>query len=326
MDMLESTAIEFDLLNRNLKRMSIDDLVIDFDNVNKVYWVHANLHQPDIFKKICDILRLPAATIKLCEEKDTLPLLVDDDDTLSLRIQCLLSGKLQKDKEIDFSTLIIHLTKNFCLTASAMPVPILQEFIDNCPKSIRYAKTPCFILFLMIELVINAYAKILFDFEFVTDQIDSSVTAMKTRGYTTVMRVKHQAMKVKRYVVALQEILMRISGREIAVISEQCRMSLQNLSNHCYMVTNEIDSIREMLNSLLNQLDNALMQKMSNTMQVLTSFATILLPLSLITGIYGMNFHWMPELNWKYGYFYALGLLAVCGIGLFYIFKKKKYF
>jgi magnesium transporter len=92
------------------------------------------------------------------------------------------------------------------------------------------------------------------------------------------------------------------------------------------MIANETDSLRDMLNSMLDQIDNALMQKMNETMKILTTFAAIFLPLTLITGIYGMNFQWMPELAWKYGYFYALTLLVVCGLSLLFIFKKMKWF
>jgi len=126
--------------------------------------------------------------------------------------------------------------------------------------------------------------------------------------------------------MASREILMRISGRSIAVISDACRTSLYNLSNHSHMVVHEADSIRDMLNSLLDEIENMLMQKLNETMRVLTAFAAIFLPLTLITGIYGMNFRWIPELNWTYGYFWALGLLVVCAGSLLFLFKKKKWF
>lgn len=61
-------------------------------------------------------------------------------------------------------------------------------------------------------------------------------------------------------------------------------------------------------------------------MQTLTVLSAIFFPLTLITGIYGMNFQNMPELHWEYGYFYALGMLAVIGGGLLYIFKKRGFF
>jgi magnesium transporter len=64
---------------------------------------------------------------------------------------------------------------------------------------------------------------------------------------------------------------------------------------------------------------------MNEVMKVLTIIATIMMPLTLIVGIYGMNFEWIPELGYRYGYFYALGLMGVVTLGLIYFFKRKKW-
>lgn len=198
--------------------------------------------------------------------------------------------------------------------------------LKSCPKSLPYAKTSCFLLFLLLEGVINDYAKIHLAYEELADQLDAQIRTPNKNTYSQVLELKHGVMKVKRYTIAIREILMRITSRNILVISEQCRTSLYNLSNHCHLIVNEIDSLRDMLNGLLGQIDNQLMQNMNETMKVLTAFAAIFLPLSLITGIYGMNFYWMPELGWKYGYFWALGLIVLCALLLFLIFRKKKWF
>ena len=68
------------------------------------------------------------------------------------------------------------------------------------------------------------------------------------------------------------------------------------------------------------------MQKMNESIRILTAFASIFLPLTLITGIYGMNFRRIPELSWTYGYFYALSLIVICAGALLYLFKKMKWF
>lgn len=180
-------------------------------------------------------------------------------------------------------------------------------------------------IFLILDNIINDYAQFLFNFEVISDQMDVKVRESHDDIHSDVNNIRHRVMEIKRCTVAIREILMRLSGRKIAVISEECRISLSNLFNQSQMVFNEIDSIRDMLNAMLSQMDYHLMHRMNQTMQVLTAFAAIFLPLTLITGIYGMNFHNMPELNWYYGYYYALILIFVCGVGLYYMFKKMKW-
>ncbi|OGX57863.1 MAG: hypothetical protein A2447_08970 [Omnitrophica WOR_2 bacterium RIFOXYC2_FULL_38_12] len=64
---------------------------------------------------------------------------------------------------------------------------------------------------------------------------------------------------------------------------------------------------------------------MNEIMKVLTIFAAIFIPLTFMAGVYGMNFEYMPELKWKYGYFVLLGLMACVGFGMLFFFKKKKW-
>lgn len=118
---------------------------------------------------------------------------------------------------------------------------------------------------------------------------------------------------------------MRISARKIPVISKECQVSLRNLFDHSQMVFVQLDSVRDNLNSTLDQIDNFLMQKMNSTMKILTAFAAIFLPLSLIAGIYGMNFK-MPEYHWKYGYLWPLSLMTLIGGTLIWFFKRKRWF
>lgn len=323
---LKSTIVEFDLTNHKFKNLSLDDFSIDRNDTNKVYWIHADLNDRSHFDTLAKKIHLSDDVIKLCDETDIVPRLIDRDESLTLQIQCLLSTNFDEYNEVAFRNLTIHLTDRFCFTASYETVPALLEFMDNYQKSTRYAKTPCFILFLIFDNSVNDYSQMLFNFEIITDTLETNIQLSNKNIYNEVMEIKRQVMKVKRYTIAAREILMRISGRNISVISEQCRTSLYNLSNHTHMAVHEADSIRDMLNNLLDQIENAMMQRMSETIRILTVFASIFLPLTLITGIYGMNFVWIPELHWKYGYFYAISLLFICAAVLLFVFKKMKWF
>lgn len=323
---LNSTAIEFDVITHQFKEIAIDDIVINQKNLNKIYWIHCNLHQQTVFTHLIKLLNLPEEVVEFCKQEAAIHQVVDNDQAITILTQSVVTPELLAHAKLEFSNLVLHLTPQFCFTASSEPLSCLLEFIKSTPKTVKYAKTPCFILFLIFDDIINDYSKILFNLELLADQMDVKVRTMHRNIYNKVMDVKQQVMRIKHYVVSVREILMRLSTRKIAAISEQCQSSLHNLSTHTHMVANESDSIRDILNGLLDQIDNNLMQDMNKSIRVLTAFAAIFLPLTLITGIYGMNFMWMPELKWQYGYAWALGLILVCGIVLFYIFKKKKWF
>ncbi|KTC82287.1 magnesium and cobalt transport protein CorA [Legionella cherrii] len=324
MNTFDTIAIEFDLTHHSMKQVALEELKINTQDKSKVYWIHSSLKQVDVFNQLANTLKLPEEVIKLCAENN-LTNLIDNDKELTLQIKCLASLELNENNEINLDNLVLHLTANYCFTASEKPLPVLFDFLNNCSNSLRYAKTSCFILFLFLEGIINDYAKVLFNYEEIAEEFDSVLQTTNENIYKDVAEVKHQTLQIKRYMMAIREILMRITTRNISVVSEKCRSSLYNLSNHSHLIIHEVDSIRELLNGLLGQIDNELMQKMSKTMAVLTAFASIFLPLNLITGIYGMNFEWMPELHWKYGYFGALGLIIFCALFLYFLFKKMKW-
>jgi magnesium transporter len=326
MDIDHSIAVEFDLEARKHRVVPIDQLVIDKHNKHKIYWVHSNLNNLEEHKRITSLLSLPADVTSLCQQQDTMPFLSDTDDSATLQIQCVRLHDLDNLKTITFDTLTLYLTPTFCFTASHQPLAVLSQFNDSYDKSLRYAKTSCFILFLLLDYTVNDYAQMLFHYELLGDKLQSKVHAQHKNMYDKIMRTKQHIIQLKRNAVGAREIVARLSGHQISVISEQCRASLINLSNHNNMVVYEADSIQDMLNGYLDQLENALMHKLSETMKILTIFSAIFLPLTLIAGIYGMNFQHIPELSWKYGYFYALGLIGFCAILLIIIFKKMKWF
>jgi magnesium transporter len=85
------------------------------------------------------------------------------------------------------------------------------------------------------------------------------------------------------------------------------------------------DNHRDTMNTILQVYVSLLSNQLNNTMKVLTLIATIMLPLTVITGIYGMNFDNMPELHWRYGYHLTLFLMLVLGVCMVMYFKKRKW-
>lgn len=323
---LQTTVVEFDIAARTHKEIAVNAINLANEHTQSLYWIHCDLSQPHSLQNINQALHLPDELIQFFNEDETVPKILDQGETLTLRIQCLVSWDTRGRRVAKFSSLIIHLTPRYCLTMSSDPIPALTSFMQVYPKSVKYAKTPCFILFLLLDNVINDYSDILFDFEEASELIESRIRKGRRNYFNDVMKTKKQVMRVKRYAVSLRDMLMRISGRKIAVISDQCRQSLSALFDHAQTIVSEAEAIREIFNGMLDQIDNTLMHSLNESMRVLTAFAAILLPLTLIAGIYGMNFHFMPELTWRYGYFYALGLMIFVTIFLLWLFKRKKWF
>ena len=102
-------------------------------------------------------------------------------------------------------------------------------------------------------------------------------------------------------------------------------MYLRDVYDHTIQVIDSIETFRDMISGMLDIYLSSISNKMNEVMKVLTIIATIFIPLTFIAGIYGMNFVYIPELQWRWGYFATLFVMAVLGIIMLLYFRKKKW-
>lgn len=107
------------------------------------------------------------------------------------------------------------------------------------------------------------------------------------------------------------------------MISAQSRVYFRDTLDHCVQVTEATESYRELVQSLMNTYLSMLTQKTNEVMQVLTIIATIFIPLTFLTSVYGMNFHHMPELMVPWAYPVLIGLMTLIGIGMLVYFRRR---
>lgn len=205
MTALGTRICEFDVTEHSFTELSLDELIIDFTQTRKVYWIYCDLTQPDLLVKISKKLQLPDHVIEWCEHIDKTPKLIDDDVSLTIQIECISSSELKNGEEIDIESLIIYLTPNVCFTAALMPIPALLLFTKSYPKALPFAKTSCFMLFLILDNIINDYSRALLDLQLISDDIDLKVRDAQNDFYEEVIHMKKQVIKTKRYISAVRE-------------------------------------------------------------------------------------------------------------------------
>ena len=128
-----------------------------------------------------------------------------------------------------------------------------------------------------------------------------------------------------KHIWPLRDVLSRLSHGE-QKINPETQIYLRDVQDHLYQVLDSVDTMREVLSSLVDiYLSNASI-KMNEIMKVLTIISTIFIPLTFIVGLYGMNFKYMPEISWIYGYPLVLILMLIVALGLIIYFKRKKWF
>lgn len=318
--MMPSFIVEFDLVTRSTRHLDLDEVAIA-DDLHKIYWIHCDIAHAESLNLVIKKLGLTTDVVAAINKTEKSSQILEREDTLTLQMQCLFRNEDADDK-VAMNDIAIHLTSRYCLTVAEGPLPIFDELIKSLPNAVPYAKTPCFMLFLLMDNLITNYTDILYDYEIMAEDLDEKI---REDVYRAIVDLKKCVLNVKRHSMIVLNILLYTSGRDIHAISKHCKVSLSTLLSNIQTVVNESDSIRDLLNSTLGQIDNALMRDVNNTMRVLTAIAAIFMPPSLIAAIYGMNFH-IPELTWKYGYAYSLVLMIGSVVGMIYYFKKNKWY
>ncbi len=144
--------------------------------------------------------------------------------------------------------------------------------------------------------------------------------------------LKREMILLRKSVWPLREVTSSLQRDEIPFISEGTIPFLKDLYDHVIQVLDTVETFRDIISGMLDIYLSSMSNKMNEVMKVLTIFAALFIPLTFIAGVYGMNFNPdkspfnMPELNWVYGYPFALGLMTAVAVAMLFYFKKKHWF
>lgn len=137
--------------------------------------------------------------------------------------------------------------------------------------------------------------------------------------------LRKEAIKIRKSIAPLREAISRFGKSESEFIADSTEIFIRDLHDHTIQIMDRIDTYRDLLNGLQDLYLSEISFKMNQVMQVLTIITTIFVPLSFLVGLYGMNFEYMPELQYRYSYFVLLGVMAVISISLIFWFKSKRW-
>ncbi|MEO7913221.1 MAG: magnesium/cobalt transporter CorA [Roseiflexaceae bacterium] len=140
-----------------------------------------------------------------------------------------------------------------------------------------------------------------------------------------VFDLKRDLLQVRRIVAPERDVLNVLIRREVPIFEHKSILYLQDVYDHIVRITDSIDTYRDLLSSALDAFLSVQSNRLNQNVKLLTIASIVLMTNSLIAGIYGMNFEFMPELRWPYGYPFALGLMLVLSVGLLAFFRWRKW-
>jgi magnesium transporter len=184
-----------------------------------------------------------------------------------------------------------------------------------------------YLTYTLIDSVVDNYFTILERLEDRIDELETSIlTASGSKAISDIHSLKRQLIFLRRAVWPLREVISDLEKEEGRLIRNETKPYLRNVYEHAVQVIETSSAIRDVTSGLQDIYLSTVSNSMNAVMKVLTTIATIFIPLTFIAGIYGMNFRLMPELGWRWGYPAVIGVMLVVAIGMVIYFKRKKWF
>ena len=179
----------------------------------------------------------------------------------------------------------------------------------------------------ILDLVVDRYQPVLDCYEDKIDALEDQVfnSATKKDDMPTIMQLKKDIFHFRRIVAPQRDMLNYLTRTPTAFIKTRNMAYFRDVYDHLFRMYGSIEAIHESLNGLIQAYFSYSSHKMNEAVKRMTVMATLTMPAVIISGIYGMNFHYIPELHWHYGYFYAHGLIAMTSLSMLGLMKYKKW-
>jgi magnesium transporter len=201
----------------------------------------------------------------------------------------------------------------------------MRRRIENNRGTARKHGTD-YLAYSLLDIVVDQYFLVLEKAGERLDSLEESILAKPDeKTLHAIHNLKREMINMRIAVWPLREALVGLEQSDSIFAEPSVALHLRDVYSHLLQVIDTVEIYRELLSGLLEIYLSSVNNRLSEIMKILTIFAATFIPLTLISGIYGMNFIYMPELHWLYGYPFAVGLMVTVAGALLIYFKRKKW-
>ena len=228
---------------------------------------------------------------------------------------------------LELRELNIFLGKNYLVTVHSRPIRAIamasrlwHEWTDRADQGAGL------LAYLLIDGIVDDYLPLLDIMSDRMDDLEDSIFGeWRAESIEEIFSIKKKLLYLRRAITPLRDVFNMLLRREQPIFPRETHVYFQDVFDHLIRVADTIDTLRDMLGSTMDAYLSVSGNRMNKVMKRLTSISTILMSVTLIAGIYGMNFDFMPELKWRFGYVFALGTMVGVGLALYVYLKKVKW-
>ena len=316
-------------LNKESKQFIENCLVADISELRLepqlVVWADVNDPTSRDFEELAEEFGFHHLSIEDCRNEHQRPKI---EEYAGYYFMVLYEAELSGPNDrLELRELNIFLGKNYLVTVHSRPIRAIEttkrlwsEWTDRSDQGSGL------LAYLLIDAIVDDYLPLLDVISERMDDLEDSIFGeFRAEAIEEIFIIKKKLLYLRRAVTPLRDVFNTLLRREQPIFPRETHIYFQDVFDHLIRVGDTIDTLRDMLGSTMDAYLSVSGNRMNQVMKRLTSISTILMSVTLVAGIYGMNFERMPELKWRFGYVFALLSMVAVGLALYAYLRKVKW-
>ncbi len=329
----KNDAVQISLLSYN--ENGFKEIPVDINNMSAlvptksdIHWIAVEgIHDVDVIKNLGEVFGLHPLVQEDILNTDHRPKIENYDNYAYIVAKLLLHDENQSEYTNEQESFILG--QNYVISFSERKTEIYSPVKERIRKGGGHIRKmgSDYLLYSLLDVIVDNYFNVLEklsdEIEIAEDELISNPSPNTLKG---IHQFKRQMLYIHKAVWPLREVIGELERNETSLVKESTSLYIRDLYDHVIQIMETVETLRDILSSMLDMYLSSISNRMNEVMKILTIISTLFIPLTFIVGLYGMNFRYMPELNWPFMYPVVWVIMISIVIFMLAFFKRKKWF
>jgi len=293
-----------------------------------VTWINVDgVHDLDVVEKLGGCFGIHPIVLEDVVNTMQRPKMLDFGDYIFIALKMLYFDDSKK-KGVKVEQVSLIFGPNFVISFQEDVGDVFDPVRDRIRKGkgkMRRSSAD-YLAYSLIDSIVDGYFIV---FEWLGERIEEVqerlVVTPTVENLQTIHYLKSEMIELRKAVWPLREVIANLERTDSPLIKKDTIIFLRNVYGHTIEIIETIESFRDLISGMIDIYLSSLSMKLNEVMKYLTIIATIFIPLTFMVGIYGMNFKYMPEIGWRFGYPMVMSVVLVVGVSMLIYFRRKKW-
>jgi magnesium transporter len=323
------SIIDYNLQEFSERRVASLEEIMPFREKDSITWINVEgLKDVGLIEDIGRGFGIHGLVLEDILNTHQRPKFEEYDDHLYLVLKATLVSDNGRGFSIKYEQISILIMDRMVLTFKEQSDQLFSPVIRRLENSKGFFRSqgPDYLAYALLDAIIDEYFGVQDALDEIVENLEEELlTDPKAATLATIQRLKREMISVRRSLSPVRELIGGMIRSESPLVHEKTRIYLRDVYDHAIRVIEAMEAYRDLITGMLDIYLSSISNRMNEVMKLLTVFATIFIPLTVVAGVYGMNFEYMPELKWKWSYPALWVFFIAATLGLLAYFKRKKW-